>query len=122
MQVASGLAIPLPAMSGGRVVNRLKHRRIDPLGVEVRACRKPHAAPLVTFKEGFFQTHEIKSRFTKGGESPKILMETDQLSTMLSPMESGTAVGCLFEKLIEKESGVRAIRLEPKISVRIGLI
>ncbi len=80
------------------------------------------SAPLVTFKEGFFQTHEIKSWFAKGGESPKILMETDQLSTMLSLIESGTAVGCLFEKLIEKENGVRPIPLSPPISVRIGLI
>lgn len=79
-------------------------------------------APLVTFKEGFFQTHEIKSWFAKDGKAPHILMETDQLSTMLRFIESGTAVGCLFERLIEKEAGVRPIRLEPAISVRIGLV
>lgn len=78
--------------------------------------------PLVTFKEGFFQTHEIRSWFAAVGKAPHILMETDQLSTMLRMIESGMAAGCLFEKLIEKESGVRAIPLSPALSVRIGLI
>lgn len=79
-------------------------------------------APLVTFKDGFFQAHEIRAWFSEGGEAPKILMETDQLSTMLRLIESGTAVGCLFERLIEKEGGVRPIRLDPAISMHIGLV
>lgn len=77
--------------------------------------------PLVTFKEGFFQTQRIRAWFSKGGTEPRILTATDQLSTMLRMIESGTAVGCLFDALIEKESGVKAIPLTPAIPVHIAL-
>jgi DNA-binding transcriptional LysR family regulator len=78
-------------------------------------------APLVTFKEGFFQTQRIRAWFLKGGAEPRILTATDQLSTMLRMIESGTAVGCLFDALIEKESAVKAIPLAPAIPVQVGL-
>ena len=78
--------------------------------------------PLVTFKEGFFQTQRIRAWFLKGGAEPRILTATDQLSTMLRMIESGTAVGCLFDALIEKESAVKAIPLAPAIPVQVGLV
>ena len=77
--------------------------------------------PLVTFKEGFFQTQRIRAWFLKDSTEPRILTATDQLSTMLRMIESGTAVGCLFDALIEKESTVKAIPLAPAIPVHIGL-
>ena len=77
--------------------------------------------PFVTFKEGFFQTQRIRAWFAREGAEPRILTATDQLSTILRMIESGTAVGCLFDALIEKESAVKAIPLSPAIPVHIGL-
>ncbi len=90
-----------------------------------RACLSPAEladAPLVTFKDGFFQASEIKSWFSRQSLHPQILMKTDQLSTMVRLIESGTAVGFLFPGLIERERGVRAIPLSPPISVQVGLV
>ena len=78
--------------------------------------------PLVMFEDGFFQTAEIKKWFAKEGITPNILMQTAQLSTMLSIISSNTAVGFMFKKLIEKNSDIVPISMEPNVFVDISLV
>lgn len=78
--------------------------------------------PLVMFKDGFFQTDAIKSWFSKQGVSPNILMKTDQLSTMIKIITSGTAVGFLFKKLIENESNIAWCHLTPDVTINVSLV
>lgn len=78
--------------------------------------------PVVMYKDGFFQSGEIKSWFSSKGIEPKILMKTNQLSTMTKIISSNTAIGFLFEKLIEKESGLTEVKLSPCITAEISLI
>jgi DNA-binding transcriptional LysR family regulator len=80
------------------------------------------SVPLVMFEDGFFQTAEIKKWFAKEGVNPDILMQTSQLSTMLSIISSNTAVGFMFKKLIEKNSDIVPISMAPKIFVDISLV
>ncbi len=78
--------------------------------------------PLVMFEDGFFQTAEIKKWFAKEGVTPNILMQTAQLSTMLSIISSNTAVGFMFKKLIEKNPEIVPISMYPDVFVDISLV
>lgn len=78
--------------------------------------------PLVMFEDGFFQTSEIKKWFIKGETNPDILMQTSQLSTMMTIMSEGTAVGFAFKKLIEKNANIAYVSMDPPICVNISLI
>lgn len=80
------------------------------------------SVPLVMFEDGFFQTAEIKKWFAKAEVKPNILMQTAQLSTMLSIISSNTAVGFMFKKLIEKNPDIVPISMSPKIFVDISLV
>ena len=74
------------------------------------------------FEDGFFQTAEIKKWFAKGVGTPDILMQTAQLSTMLSIISSNTAVGFMFKKIIEKNPEIVPISMSPSIFVDISLV
>ena len=60
--------------------------------------------PLILFKDSFFQTEEIKKWFSLAGVEPKVLLQTNQFSTMQTMIENNVAVGFLFKELIKKES------------------
>ena len=95
----------------------------DPIGLNDFVSPKDLSnVPLVMFKDGFFQTDAIKSWFSKEEISPNVLMKTDQLSTMVKVITSGTAVGFLFKKLIEDESKISWCRLSPDITINVSLI
>ena len=78
--------------------------------------------PLVMFKDGFFQTDAIKAWFAREDVTPNILMKTDQLSTMIKIITSGTAVGFLFKKLIENENSIAWRRLNPDVTIDVSLV
>lgn len=78
--------------------------------------------PLVMFTDGFFQTSEIKKWFSREGVEPDILMQTAQLSTMLSIISSNTAVGFMFDRLIEKRREYVPVAISPSINVTISLV
>ena len=78
--------------------------------------------PLVMFKDGFFQSDAIKTWFAKQNMSPSVLMKTDQLSTMVKVITSGTAVGFLFKKLIEGEDKIAWCHLSPEVTINVSLI
>ena len=76
--------------------------------------------PAVTYKDGFFQSSEIRNWFSGAHAEPNILMKTNQLSTMIKIISTNTAIGFLFEKLIEKEKGLVAVPLSPPITAEIS--
>ena len=78
--------------------------------------------PLVMYKDGFFQSSEIKNWFSTDLINPDILMKTNQLSTLLRFISSDTAVGFLFQKLTETEPEITAIPLDPPITAHICLV
>lgn len=78
--------------------------------------------PLVLFKNSFFQTVEIKKWFKKAGIEPKILLQTDQLSTLQNIITSGVAVGFMFRELIEDNDNIQAISLTDPIPVKVSLV
>lgn len=95
----------------------------DPIGQKnIITPTELSKTPLVMFKDGFFQSDAIKTWFSKQETSPNILMKTDQLSTMIKVITSGTAVGFLFKKLIENESNIAWCHLSPAVTIDVSLI
>ncbi len=77
--------------------------------------------PLIMYKDGFFQSRKIKKWFADGEVKPYVLVTTNQLSTMIKLISSGTAVGFLFDKLLENEEGIESVPLDPPMVLRISL-
>lgn len=80
------------------------------------------SAPLVIYKDGFFQSAEIKSWFSNANIEPNILMKTNQLSTMTKVISSGAAIGFLFERLTDNERDIVPIPTEPRITAEVSLV
>lgn len=57
--------------------------------------------PLVLFENSFFQTEEIKKWFAREQVTPNIILQTKQLSTMLTMISSNVASGFTFRELTE---------------------
>lgn len=80
------------------------------------------SVPLVMYKDGFFQTDEIKKWFSRELIEPNILMKTNQLSTLIKFISSNTAVGFVFKKLTKNEPEITSIPLQPPITAQISLV
>ena len=78
--------------------------------------------PLVLFQDSFFQTQLIKDRFTGAGITPRILLQTQQLSTLQSMVDSTDAAGFLFRQLLEGQSRLCPIPLSDPIRVQVSLV
>ena len=78
--------------------------------------------PLVLFKNGFYQTEEIKHLFSVSGVKPNILLQTEQLSTIQTVISGNVAAGFLFRQLIDKEPELVAVPTDPPIYVDVSLI
>ena len=78
--------------------------------------------PLVLLKNSFFQTEEIKKWFAAQNVKPKILLQTEQLSTMQSMIASNLAVGFMFQKLIDKTEALRALPMDRSMFVDVSLV
>lgn len=76
---------------------------------------------LVLFSSAFYQTELIKKQFSDAGIKPKIILETEQLSTAMSLIESGSAAGFMFKELVGGRRGITTIPLKEKILVKISL-
>ena len=77
--------------------------------------------PLVLFENNFLQTERIFQWFQTEKITPKILLQTQQLSTMLQMLESGQAVGFLFRELVDAHPSLRIIPTEKPISLQVSL-
>lgn len=76
---------------------------------------------LVLFGNSFFQAELIKKQFSEYGVEPRIILQTDQLSTVISMAESGVAAGFLFDELVRRQPRLVQIPLKDKISVDVSL-
>lgn len=65
--------------------------------------------PLVLFENSFFQTEEIKKWFARENVTPDIILQTKQLSTMLTMISSNVAVGFTFRELTETNKAFVAV-------------
>ena len=78
--------------------------------------------PLVLFENSFFQTEEIKKRFSCAQITPNVLLQTNQVSTLVSVISSDIAVGFTFKELIENNNNLVGIPLLEPMFVDISLI
>ena len=78
--------------------------------------------PLVLFENSFFQTELIKKWFQKDRITPDILMQTKQLSTMLSMILSNRAAGFMFRDLTQTHKNLVAIPTEPQTYVSTSIV
>lgn len=78
--------------------------------------------PIVLFKDSFFQTEQIKRWFLSAGIEPKILMQTDQLSTLKNLITSGVATGFMFGKLISSKDGLKQMKMKGFESVSVSFL
>lgn len=65
--------------------------------------------PLVLFENSFFQTEEIKKWFACEKITPNIILQTKQLSTMLTMISSNVAAGFTFRELTKTNDAFIAI-------------
>lgn len=79
------------------------------------------ATPLILFKDSFFQTEEIKKWFAFSDVEPKILMQTNQFSTMQTIISSNAAVGFLFKELVAANSQLVPIPIDEPMYVDVSL-
>ena len=77
--------------------------------------------PLVMFKSSFFQNTLITELFRQRGITPNVLLETDQLSTVISVVRSDTACGFLFRSVADSYTGICSIPLDPRLQLQISL-
>lgn len=78
--------------------------------------------PVILFNNNFFQTEEIKKWFASENITPDILLQTDQLSTMLNMVSNNISAGFAFKDLISESSELCAISLEKPLFVNISLV
>ena len=77
--------------------------------------------PLILFKNSFFQTERILEEFSRLSCKPNVLLYTMQLSTIEKMIASNTAIGFMFEFLLDTMPGIVGIPLEPAIKTQISL-
>ena len=78
--------------------------------------------PVVLFTNSFFQTGEIKRWFEAGNVTPDILMQTGQLSTVLSLVKSNAAVGFMFRQLIDSNPELVGVATDEPIYADVSLV
>ncbi len=78
--------------------------------------------PLVLFDDTFFQTEKIMQWFKENDVTPKILMQTAQLSNMLCMMHSRAASGFMFKELVLSDSQLVSIPLKRAMYVDVSLV
>lgn len=78
--------------------------------------------PVVLFKNSYFQTGEIKKWFEAGNVKPDILLQTGQLSTVLSLVRSNVAAGFMFRQLIDSNPDLVALPAKYPIYASVSLV
>ena len=77
---------------------------------------------VVLFNNNFFQTDEIKKWFLSEGINPNILLQTGQVSTVMSIINNTDAAGFMFRQLALGESGLLALPLEKELYANVSLV
>lgn len=77
--------------------------------------------PLVLFDDDFYQTEIIKRWFADKSVKPDILMQTRQLSTLRTMVESGVAAGFLIKELASESSDIAYISIGKELEIMVSL-
>ena len=77
---------------------------------------------VVLFNNNFFQTDEIKKWFLSEGINPNILLQTGQVSTVMSIIKNTDAAGFMFRQLALGESGLLALHLKKELYANVSLV
>ncbi len=78
--------------------------------------------PLVLFENSFFQTEEIKKWFAGEKVTPNIILQTKQLSTMLTMISSNVAAGFTFRELTKTNEAFIAIPTKNPMYADVSLV
>lgn len=78
--------------------------------------------PLVLFENSFFQTEKIKKWFSLENIQPNIIMQTKQLSTMLSMISQNVAVGFTFREIAQTNKNFVALPCQNPMSADICIV
>lgn len=78
--------------------------------------------PIVLFTDKFFQTERILHCFQEAKITPKILLQTAQISTIKKMVASDLAVGFLFRELAECDYNMTYTPLVPQIVSTVSLV
>ena len=78
--------------------------------------------PLVLFENSFFQTEQIKKWFANSHIEPNIVLQTSQLSTMLSMISNNLAVGFMFRELIDTNPTLVSIPTTEPMYIDVSLV
>lgn len=79
-------------------------------------------APVVLFKNSFFQTEEIKKWFSDSLVEPDILLQTSQLSTLQNLIKKDLAIGFMFRELVLDDEDIVPIHMEAPLHMSISLV
>ncbi|MBQ2889709.1 MAG: LysR family transcriptional regulator substrate-binding protein, partial [Clostridia bacterium] len=77
--------------------------------------------PLILFKEGFFNTEEVKKWFAASNIKPNILLQTEQLSTLQSIVSNNVAAGFMLATSAQEKKGFAVIKTNPPMKVNVSL-
>lgn len=98
-------------------------RGCHPLSAAASVSAKELASyPLVLFSDTFFQTQTIREWFARAGAVPSVSVQTEQLSTAESMIESGLAVGFMFKTLVDRNDALTSITPEPRILMDVSVL
>lgn len=78
--------------------------------------------PLVLFENSFFQTEKIKKWFAAEKIEPNILMQTKQLSTMLSLVSQNVAAGFMIKELAQANQNFITLPCKTSLSADFSLV
>lgn len=78
--------------------------------------------PLVLFENSFFQTEKVKKWFACENVKPNIIMQTKQLSTMLSMISKNVAAGFTFREIAQTNKNLVAIPCRVPISADVCIV
>ena len=78
--------------------------------------------PLVLFENSFFQTEKIKKWFACEKINPNIILQTNQLSTMLTMISNNVAAGFTFKELARTNEAFVAIPAENPMRADVSLV
>ena len=78
--------------------------------------------PLVLFENSFFQTEKVKKWFESESIKPNIMMQTKQLSTMLSMISHNVAAGFTFREIAQTNENFVAVPCQTPMVVDICMV
>ena len=77
--------------------------------------------PIVLLENSYFQTEEVKKWFVSENVTPKVILQTKQLSTMMSVVSNNIAVGFMFRSLVDVSRGFVPISTQSPMFADVSL-